>query len=48
MEKFRILEIGAVVMGGGIPLRSLCGNLVGGISTAFPHAKLIPLPLKTR
>src|ERR1700752_2731901 len=48
MEKLRMLEMGAVVMGGGIAPAPYPGNHYGPFSSAFLHAKLIPLTRKNR
>src|SRR5262245_42771144 len=48
MEKLRMLEMGTVVMGGGIAFAPHPGNHYGPLSRAFLHAKLIPLMGKNR
>src|SRR5690242_5605585 len=48
MEKLRMLEMGAVVMGGGIASTPCSGNHYGPSSKAFLHAKLIPQLRKNR
>src|SRR5437660_201869 len=48
MEKLRMLEMGAVVMGRGIAPAPYPGNHYGPISRAYLHLKLIPLTRKNR
>src|SRR4051812_7794364 len=48
MEKLRMLEMGAVVMGRGIASETWPGNHYGPLSRGFVHFKLIPLAVKNR
>src|SRR5690348_758218 len=48
MEKLRMLEMGVVVMGGGIALAPYPGNHYGPISRAYVHGKLISQQRKNR
>src|SRR5262249_19955416 len=48
MEKLRMLGMGAIVMGRGIAFVLLGGNQNGRVLRCSLHAKLIPLPGKTR
>src|SRR5262249_32261869 len=49
MEKLRMLEMGTVVMGGGIAFRALPGQpLWGRFQRRFVHLKLIPRSRKNR
>src|SRR5262249_39099831 len=48
MAKLRMLEMGAVVMGGGIALAPYPGNHYGPFSKLFVHLKLIPQRRKNR
>src|SRR5947199_5217304 len=48
MEKLRMLEMGAVVMGGGIAFAPYPGNHYSPFRRAFVHLKLIPQQQKNR